>query len=111
MREFIIKCDGCKKDITKDLKSNEATLFTEIELKFKAFMIDPNSHQEEEMTNMNRFTKNVYCKTCFDKLIEYIANFNEEVSPEPEKLEAEFDQKTFDLQSNEIDGPEAMEKR
>lgn len=110
MKEFIINCDGCGKEITPE-EENKATIFVQIEMAFKAFMIDPNTNQEEEMTNLDRHSKSVYCNPCFNKLIEHIDNFNKEVSPEPRLFEPEQNKVAFNLQSNDIDGPEAMEKR
>lgn len=110
MRDFIIKCDGCGKDITPEVK-DKATTFVQIEMRFKAFMLDPNTGQEEEMTNLDRQNKAVYCNDCFNTLINHIDNFNREVSPEPKSFIPEHNITAFELQSGDIDGPEAMEKK
>lgn len=109
MRDFVIKCDACKKEILPE--ENKPVVFHDLKLKFQTFMIDPHTHQEEEMTNMHRITKNTYCRNCLEALVNKMNEFLEEVAPEPREIVEEFNEKVNKLQSNKIDGKAAMEKR
>lgn len=110
MRDFIVKCDGCNKEIIGSDKS-QPVFYHNLRLKFKTYMIDPHTGQEEEMSNMVRTTENTYCRFCLDKLTNKMEEFIKEVSPEPREIIEEYNEVVNKLQSSAIDGKEAMEKR
>lgn len=85
MRKFTVECDGCGKklEVTQEnIDRKMPTTYHMLQLTFRTFMIDPNTSQEEEVSNMARQTSSVYCSDCFLKLVDYMDKFIEEVSPD-----------------------------
>lgn len=115
MRRFKVECDGCGKvlEITEEhIKNKKALVYHALQLDFRSFMKDPNTGQEEEVSNMARQTNNIYCNDCFLKLAEYMNKFIEDVRPnEEEILRVEKSDKIAREQSVEVDGLEALKQK
>ena len=73
------QCDGCEKFIA--LNNETAGTFHELNLDFKTFITDTNTAMIEEVTTMARTTKGVYCEECFNKFVDHMNDFLQEVGP------------------------------
>ncbi len=116
MREFIVKCDACEKNLIfteEQLAQKKPIVYHQIRLNFRSFMKDPNTLQEEEVSNMARQTDSIYCNDCFMKLTKHLEAFIDETDPKSQDalLHAEIDPAIVKNQSSEIDGIEALEQR
>lgn len=89
MRRFKMECDGCGKILEineENINEKKALVYHSLQLDFRTFMKDPNTYQEEEVSNMARQTNNIYCNDCFMKLAEHMNNFIEEIAPNKEDI-------------------------
>ena len=112
MRRMIVECDGCGKslEITEEnIEKKTPIIYHKLQLNFRSFMKDPNTNQEEEVSNMARQTDNIYCNDCFLKLPEYMDQFISDVAKnEDDLIRAEKDPKIKEAQSLEPDGLDAI---
>jgi len=116
MREFIVKCDACEKEMTfteEQLENKTPIVYHQIRLNFRSFMKDPNTNQEEEISNMAKQTDSVYCNSCFMILTKHLESFIDETDPKTnnELLRSVIDKDVAKNQSLEIDGLEALALR
>ena len=111
MRKFTVECDGCGKklEVTQEsIDRKKAVTYHMLQLTFRTFMIDPNTNQEEEMSNMARQTSSVYCSDCFLKLVSHMDRFIEEVAPDDSHfLHADYSPEVRNNQSSEEDKKES----
>jgi len=76
MKKIVKICDGCEKDLSED------KVYFRLDLNFRTYFQDPSvNYMEEEITNMARDTRAVYCEKCFNKFVDHMSNFLQEVSP------------------------------
>ena len=105
MRKFVVECDGCGKPLRINKGDKNAVIYHELMLDFRTFMIDPNTSMEEEVSNMARQTRSVYCNDCFKKLADHMESFVKEVAPETpeEAFNPEMDVVALKIQSKDPD--------
>jgi len=89
----------------EELEKKKPLVYHQIRLNFRSFMKDPNTLQEEEVSNMAKQTDSVYCNDCFITLTKHLEAFIEETSPQTDEslLKPEFQKGVADSQSVETD--------
>ncbi len=69
-------CDGCEKPLALKYGINT---YHRIDLSFSSYMIDENTGMEEEVKTMKRKSYNLYCDECFEKLVNHLDSFLDDV--------------------------------
>lgn len=69
-------CDGCEKPLALKYGINT---YHRIDLSFSSYMIDENTGMEEEVITMRRKSYNLYCDECFEKLVNHLDSFLDDV--------------------------------